>query len=224
MKQPVVMINFKTYNEASGDDAFELVNICAEVKKETKHEIICCVQAFDVHRCSKKGIAIYGQHFDIEDAGGHTGKLTLKALIENGAKGCLVNHSENRIPFTQIMKTVALLQEAGLSAIVCVKNEKEAKKIAKLQPDAIAIEPPELIGGDISVTSANPEIISKSVQAVHSVHKHIPILCGAGVKTKQDVQIALSLGASGILVASGVTKAKNKKKEVKDLVKGLGKK
>jgi triosephosphate isomerase len=33
-------------------------------------------------------------------------------------------------------------------------------------------------------------------------------LCGAGVKTGEDVAMALKLGSEGILVASGVVKAK----------------
>ncbi len=221
MKTPVLMINFKTYDEASGRDAVELVRICREVKKETNKEIICCVQALDVHACARRGVVIYGEHLDTLLPGGHTGKLTSKALLQNGAKGCLINHSEDRVPFSHIMEAIATLQESGMQAVVCVKDVAEAKKIARLRPDAIAIEPPELIGGDISVTSADPEIISNVVKAVHSVYQDIPILCGAGVKTTRDVRVALQLGASGVLVASGVTKAKNKRRSVEQLAKGL---
>ena len=220
MKFPVVIINTKTYDQASGDDALVLAQLAKEVKQATKKEVALCVQAYDVNRCSKK-ITTLGQHIDLESAGGHTGKLHVKALKEAGAKGCLVNHSENRIPFKQIMETVALLQQNKLAAIVCVKNANEAKKVAQLAPDAIAIEPPELIGGDISVTSANPSIISRTLGAVHSVNPHIPVLCGAGVKNTKDVKTAMKLGTSGVLVASGVTKAKNQKNAIKKLVSGL---
>ena len=50
---------------------------------------------------------------------------------------------------------------------------------------------------------------------------HIPVLCGAGVKTREDVFKAISLGARGILLASGVTKAKDPRAVLLDLVKDL---
>lgn len=218
---PTVMINFKTYDEASGKDALELASIASEVAKETNTSVICCVQAADVHACAKQKVPIFAQHIDIEPAGGHTGKNSIKSLVENGVTGCLVNHSENRIPFTKIMETIALLSEADIVSVVCVQDAREAKKVAKLTPDMIAIEPPELIGGDVSVTTANPSIVSESVQAVQSVNKGIPVLCGAGVKNGKDVKAAIKLGASGVLVASGITKATDKKKALMNLVKGL---
>ncbi|MCA9478202.1 MAG: triose-phosphate isomerase [Simkania sp.] len=221
IEAPLLMINFKTYDQASGKEAVALTKYAAEVSKETKKSIICCVQAADLHACSKNKIPLFGEHVDIEPAGGHTGKVSIKALIENGMTGCLINHSENRIPFTQIMETIALLQEADMVSVVCVKDEKEAKKIAKLTPDIIAIEPPELIGGDISVTTADPAIVKKSVEAVRSVNEGIPVLCGAGVKTGKDVKAAIKLGAMGVLVASGITKAKDQKKAILQLTKGL---
>lgn len=218
---PVIMINFKTYNQASGVDAIKLSKECADIANKTKKSIIVCVQATDINSCSKNKLPIFAQHVDTFEAGGHTGKISIKSLKENGAKGCLVNHSENRIPFKQIMKTIAMLAEADMVSVVCVKNAREAKKVAKLNPDIIAIEPPKLIGGDISVTTANPNIVKKSVEAVKSINNKIPVLCGAGVKNSKDVAKAIELGAMGVLVASGVTKAKNQKSAVLELTKGI---
>lgn len=226
IKLPTIMINFKTYNESSGKDALELAKISKEINlklnKDKKHaSISICPQTSDIHSCAQTKVPTLAQHVNIELPGGHTGKTTIKALEENGANGSLINHSENRISFEEIAQTIALLQEAKMTAIVCVKNVSEAKKIAMLNPDAIAIEPPKLIGGDISVTTADPAIIKKSVEAVHKINPEIPVLCGAGVKTGKDVEEAIKLGASGVLIASGVTKAKNKKKAIENLIKGI---
>ena len=60
---------------------------------------------------------------------------------------------------------------------------EEAKALAKLNPTYIAVEPPELIGGDISVTTADPAIVSDTVAAVKSVQPKVRVLCGAGVKS-----------------------------------------
>jgi triosephosphate isomerase len=221
LKFPTLMINTKTYIEASGKDAIKLARTVREVAKETGKNISLCVQASDICPTSMIHDVVLAQHLDIETPGGHTGKIHIKAIKENGAIGSLINHSENRIPFKQIAETIAILQESKMYAVVCVKTPREARRIAQLNPDAIAIEPPKLIGGDVSVTTANPSIISKSVEAVHKVNPSIPVLCGAGVKSGADVKKALELGAEGVLVASGVTKAKDKKKAILDLVKGL---
>jgi triosephosphate isomerase (TIM) len=217
MKFPTLMINFKTYDQASGKDAVALVKLCKKISKN----ISCVVSAPDLNSCSKITIPILAQHLDIEEAGGHTGKITIKSIKENGAIGVLINHSEDRIPFVQIKKSIELCKKNKLFSIVCSKTVPESKAIAQLKPDCIAIEPPELIGGDISVTTADPEIISNTVQVVKKVSSKIKVLCGAGVKTSKDVKIALKLGADGVLVASAVTKAKNKEKAIKDLVKFL---
>jgi len=87
----------------------------------------------------------------------------------------------------------------------------------EFDPDLIAVEPPELIGGDISVSSAQPDIIRNAAKLI-GCNK---LLVGAGVKNGKDVRIAIELGARGVLLASGVTKAKDPKAVLMDLVSGL---
>ena len=50
------------------------------------------------------------------------------------------------------------------------------------------------------------------------VNPGVRVLCGAGVKNGQDVATAISLGAEGVLLASGVTKASDVSSVLKDLV------
>jgi triosephosphate isomerase len=85
----------------------------------------------------------------------------------------------------------------------------------------IAVEPPELIGGDISVTSADPEIVSGTANLVKSVNPDVRVLCGAGVKNGEDVAMAIQLGTEGVLLASGVTKANDPQGILADLVSKL---
>jgi len=42
-------------------------------------------------------------------------------------------------------------------------------------------------------------------------------LCGAGIVTGEDVAAAVKLGAKGVLVASGIVKAKNWIKVIEEL-------
>ena len=103
----------------------------------------------------------------------------------------------------------------------CAADVDEAHRLAELGPTFIAVEPPELIGGDISVTTADPAIVSDTVAAVQNINSNVRVLCGAGVKDGNDVRTAVELGAHGVLLASGVTKASDVDAVLADLVAGL---
>ena len=132
-----------------------------------------------------------------------------------------MNHSEHRLEITDLKNSVAACRANGLISVVCADSVETSGAVAFFKPDFIAVEPPELIGGDISVTSARPEVVSDAVHAVHRVDADIPVLCGAGVKTGKDVRAALDLGAKGVLLASGVVKASDVTKALFDLVSGI---
>jgi triosephosphate isomerase len=78
-----------------------------------------------------------------------------------------------------------------------------------MRPTITSVEPPELIGTGISVSKAKPEIVTDTVKLVHKVDPQMTILCGAGISQAEDVSIALKLGTNGVLVASGIVKAKD---------------
>ena len=110
--------------------------------------------------------------------------------------------------------------DGRIQTCACAADEAEAKALAGLAPAMIAVEPPELIGGDVSVTSADPGIVQDTVRLVKDINADIMVLCGAGVKTGEDVNAALRLGAEGVLLASGVTKASDPAAVLQDLVDG----
>ena len=60
----------------------------------------------------------------------------------------------------------------------CAADVDEAHQLAELGPTFIAVEPPELIGGDVSVTTADPAIVSDTVNAVRAINPHVRVLCG----------------------------------------------
>lgn len=218
MKIPVIIVNFKTYKEATGDKAVALAKICEKVAKETGKNIIPAVQAADIYRVSKAvKIPVFAQHADEAEQGQSTGAITIESVKEAGASGTLINHSEHRIGKDKIKKVVERAKKLGLITVVCAKDSDEGKELDVFKPDFIAVEPPELIGGDISVSTAKPEVIEESVKKI----KGKRVIVGAGVKTKKDVEKAASLGGVGILVASGVVKAKYPEKELKALAEGF---
>jgi triosephosphate isomerase len=219
--KPVLLINLKTYEEGTGKNALSLARTAASLANEDV-EIILAAQPMDIRAVTESvSIPVFAQHIDPVTYGSRTGWILPEAVKAAGAKGTLLNHSERRIDIETIKKSLARCREAGLTTVVCAETPEKAKEIAALHPDYIAIEPPELIGGDISVSKARPEVITESVEKVNSVAR-IPVLCGAGVKDAEDVRKAIELGAKGILVASGVIKTKNQKEAIIDLLKGFG--
>ncbi len=221
--KPVVMINFKTYEQSVGKKAIKLAKaIQAEAKKYRKVETVVCPTNVDVHPVAKAvRIPVYGQHVDQVLFGAHTGAVLIENLKDVGAKGTLINHSEKRVEDRKALKY--LVQKARalrVTTVICAANLREAKSMASLKPDFVAIEPPQLIGTGISVSTAKPEIVSGSVAAVKSISPKTRVLCGAGISSAGDVKAAMKLGADGVLLASFIAKADNPRKAIREILKG----
>ena len=74
----MLIVNFKTYEEATGDRAVELAKICEKVAQESGKEIAVAVQAADVYRVSQAvGLKVFAQHVDEVGFGSNTGKPRL---------------------------------------------------------------------------------------------------------------------------------------------------
>ncbi|MFC1810253.1 triose-phosphate isomerase [Patescibacteria group bacterium] len=218
MNLPTIIVNFKTYQSAVGGNALNLAQIHENVAKETGLSFGVCVQASDIKRVADKiSIPVFAQHIDPVGYGSNTGHILPEAVKEAGAYGTLLNHAERQISMETLEKSIIRAKEVGLYTVVCANSPEAGAEIAKFGPDLIAVEPPELIGGDISVSSAQPEVITQSVELIGKDK----LLVGAGVKTGEDVKIAIELGAQGVLLASGVTKADNPESVLKDLANGL---
>lgn len=222
IKTPIIVVNLKTYIEATGEKALEIARIMERVSKETCVSMAIAVQSTDIRMVAKEvSIPVFAQHIDPIRPGSHTGWTLADAVKEAGATGTLINHSEHRLKLADIDECISIARSLNLSQIVCSNNIATSKAIAALDPDFVAVEPPELIGGDISVTTANPEIVSGTVEEVKKINGRIKILCGAGVKNGNDVRRAIELGTDGVLLASGVVKAKDKEEVLRDLARGI---
>lgn len=166
-------------------------------------------------------IAVLAQHVDPGEAGARTGAVPVEAIEAAGARGSLVNHSERPISVSDVADAVRRLSERHLVAVVCAGDVPQARRLAETHPPYLAIEPPELIGGDRAVSTARPEVVSGTVEAVHSVSPATRVLCGAGVHDRRDVARALELGTVGILVSSAVTRAPNVERALRELLAGF---
>ena len=207
---PMVLVNLKTYREATGEGAVRLAMVAEEVSKRTGVCVAVAPQAVDLRMVVEATEApVFAQHIDPVGYGKYTGHVLPEAVAEAGCAGTLINHSERRLGLEAIESTVERAREVGLLPVVCVDTVERGRAVASFAPDAVAIEPPELIGTGIPVSKARPEVISGAVDAVKGIDPGVRVLCGAGITSGEDVAAAMRLGAEGVLVASGVVRAED---------------
>ncbi|RLI42548.1 triose-phosphate isomerase [Candidatus Bathyarchaeota archaeon] len=207
---PLIIVNFKTYLEATGRKAVELAGNAEKVSLETNVSIGVAPQFSDLSTVAKNvDIPVFAQHIDPVKPGSHTGHVLAEAVKEAGAIGTIINHSERQLKLSEIDEIIKITREKELVSVVCANNPAISMAVATLEPDILAIEPPELIGTGIPVSKAKPEVVTDTVKLVRKVNSKVTILCGAGISHGEDVTAALRLGTQGVLVASGIVKAKN---------------
>ena len=210
LRTPIILINFKTYQEATGNKALKLAETAEKVSVETEVCIGLAPQLTDIAPVARLvTLPVFAQHIDPITPGSFTGHVLPESVKEAGATGTLINHSERRLRLADIDTIIKRAREAGLVSVVCANNPDVSAAVAALKPNMLAVEPPELIGTGIPVSKAKPEVVSGTVELVKEINSDVVVLCGAGITKGEDVAAALRLGTEGVLVASGVVKAKD---------------
>ena len=210
LQTPMIIVNFKTYLESTGKKAVELAKQAEKASKETGVNIIVVPQFVDLAKVAEAvEIPVFAQHIDPIKPGNSTGHILAESVTEAGAVGTLINHSERQLKLAEVDAIVRLTREKKLVSCVCTSNPSISAAVAYLNPDIISIEPPELIGTGVAVSQAQPDAVTNTIRLVRKVNDEAVILCGAGISRGEDVSIALKLGTHGVLVASGIVKAKD---------------
>ncbi len=204
LELPLLLIGFKTYAEATGGRAVRLATTVREIAARNGIAIVPIAQYTDIHRIASLGVPVFAQHIDPIKAGSHTGRILPEAVREAGAVGTLINHSERALPPAEIEGCIQRARQVGLLSCVCSDSPQMTGEIARFGPDLILVENPDLIGTGRAVSSADPRILSQSLDAVREAGRRIPLVCGAGIGNRKDVERAVSLGMSGVGAASAI--------------------
>jgi triosephosphate isomerase len=212
-----VLINLKGY----ACDSVEIATAAADVSDDAGARIAVAPQTAHVERVSETGVETWSQHVSPVEHGSHTGSTLAESVASAGATGTLLNHSERRLKLADIDSGIRAAERAGLETIVCANNPSQIGAVTALSPDGVAVEPPELIGTGTPVSQADPDIVRDAVGAAGSVDESVPVLCGAGISSGDDVVAAADLGSEGVLLASGVAKADDPRAALTDLVAEL---
>lgn len=209
-----VLLNLKAYP----CDPVGIATVAADVADETGVRIAVAPQAADIASVAETGVETWAQHVSSVEHGSHTGSTLAETTARAGATGTLLNHSERRLRLAEIDAGIRAAERADLETIVCANNPRQIAAAASLDPDLVAVEPPELIGTGTPVSKADPDIVTDSVRAAGGA---VPVLCGAGISTGEDLVSAAELGAEGVLLASGVAKADDPRAALETLVEPL---
>jgi triosephosphate isomerase (TIM) len=214
-------INLKTYEQGTGESALSLIKKLEQVASEKEVKIIPVVQPSDVKEAvfSSK-LEIWVQHIDPSEFGAHTGAIIPEAVVEDGATGTFLNHSERKFEnFETLAKAVERAKEAGLKTLVFAGDMNELRQVLTLNPTFLAYEPPELVGSKTtSVAREKPEIIKEAVDLARD--NGLPLIVGAGIKSYQDILVSTQLGASGFAIASNIVTADDPQKAMLELIEG----
>ena len=212
-----VLVNLKAYD----CDPFAIGRAAAEVADDADARIAVAPQAADLRAVAETGVETWAQHVSPVEHGSNTGSTLAESVAAAGAEGTLLNHSERRLTLADIDAAVGAADRAGLDVVACANNPEQIAAVTALGPEAVAVEPPALIGTGTPVSQADPDVVEGAVAAAANVDPDVDVYCGAGISTGEDVVAAGELGSEGVLLASGVAKADDPAAALRDLVSEL---
>ena len=218
-----LVLNLKVYKESYGESLDRMVQAVADFKEPQGVDIIIAPPTAELSRIRSRFVRlkVYAQTVDPNDLGSFTGSTPLASVQACGLDGFIINHSESKKKIADIEAVIALAKSKGMDHVVCVADIEELKKVLVFKPKMVAIEPPELIGSGISVSTAKPDIVIKAVEATKRISPATSLLVGAGISNELDVRRSIELGAQGVLLASAFVKAPDHKKKLEELIRGF---
>ena len=200
----------------------ETADFCARFEPPPGVDVVLCPPYTSLGDAITAGFTTYAQNVHWASEGAFTGEISAPMLLELGAAGAIVGHSERRQYFGETDETVArrahAALEAGLGVIACVGESEEEREagetelVVRLQVESlvdavgpherlvIAYEPVWAIGTGKTATA-------EQAQEAHAFIKSlldVPVLYGGSVKPENadellgrpDVDGALVGGAS----------------------------
>jgi triosephosphate isomerase (TIM) len=192
----------------------ETRDFCAAFAPPAGVDAVLCPPFGSLGAAVASGHTIYAQNVHWADEGAFTGEVSTKILLELGARGTIVGHSERRQYFGETDETAALRAkhalEAGLRVIACVgelEDEREQGATADVLRRqvgvlpghdnlVVAYEPVWAIG---TGKTATPEIAQEAHALIKSL-LDVPVLYGGSVKPENAEELLAQPDVDGALV------------------------
>ncbi|OJX38158.1 MAG: hypothetical protein BGO78_09015 [Chloroflexi bacterium 44-23] len=191
-----------------GKQVISLARFADEISEKYQIDIIFTPQYVDIYPIAQatKKLLVFSQHMDSLMPGRGIGTVLPEAVKEAGACGVMLNHAERPLSLPEIELTIARADEVGLASMVCAGNMTEVDAVARLAPNILLAEAPELIGTGTR-TQADLKVIKLINDTVWRINPHIKVLHSAGIHDENDVFQMISNGAQATGSTSGILKA-----------------
>jgi len=193
-----------------GQQALALAKFADQVSVKYDVQIIFTPQYVDIPLLAQqtKNLLIFAQHMDALTIGRGVGSVLPEAVKSAGAVGVLLNHAEKPLSHELIQQTIQRADQVGLASMVCAGSLAEVEIVARMNPNILLAEAPELIGTG-KRTSGDQSTIRQINELVWDINPEILVLHGAGISTGKDVYEIIALGAQATGSTSGIIKAKD---------------
>lgn len=200
---PFFEIGPKAY--AYGKPMLELARHADQLGAECAVQVIVTPQCVDIPLLASnlKRVLVFAQHMDSLPIGRGVGSILPEAVKAAGAVGVLLNHVEKRLSSEELARTIKRADEVGLATMVCADNAEDAAAIARMEPNIIIAESPQLIGGG-KRGADDQHLIARLNQIIWDINPQIRVLHGAGIASGQDVYDIIAAGAQGTGSSSGI--------------------
>ena len=207
IRPPVFEIGLKGY--AWGAEAVRLAVEADRLAAELGVSIVYDPQAVDIPAvaAATSRILVFAQHMDPVPPGRGVGGILAEAIRDAGAVGTLLNHSERPMAMAELQLAIERARATGLATLVFADSPDEAGALARLGPDIVLAEPPELIATGTSAGNVMGGFVAEAVAAVKRVDPGILVMSGAGVNGPDDVEQMMRLGLDGTGSSSGILRA-----------------
>jgi triosephosphate isomerase len=207
-----------------GKEVLRLAKFADEVSIKYNVQIIFTPQYVDIPLLAQgtKNLLIFAQHMDSIKIGRGVGTVLPEAIKAAGAVGVLLNHAEKPLSLEILERTIQRADEVGLASMVCAGTEAEVGMVARLNPNILLAESPDLIG--VGQRGADDqEAIQKINTLVRGINPEILVLHGAGINSGQDVYEIIALGAQATGSTSGIIKAEDPFAMLEEMIRSVRK-
>ena len=170
--------------------------------------IIFTPQSVDIRLVAEatRNLLVFAQHIDSLPVGRGVGSVLPEAVKAAGAVGALLNHVEKRLSMAELERTIRRADEVGLASMACADALDDALTIARMAPNIIIVESPDLIGGGRRAEN-DRAVVTRINASIWDINPEIRVLHGAGITCGQDVYNIISAGSQAAGSTSGIIKA-----------------
>ncbi len=205
-----------------GKDALHLARYADRMSRKYDVRIIFTPQYVDIPLIAShtRHVLVFAQHMDPLPIGRGIGSVLPEAIKKAGAVGVLLNHAEKRIPRDQLELTIRRADQVGLASMVCADDLGDAIEIARMEPNIIIVESPELIGTGRRA-SGDREIVQQTNAALWAINPRIRVLHGAGISSGRDVYEIIAAGSQASGSTSGIINAERPFMVLEDMIRSV---